>query len=128
MLDTKAVADKIVVLKCHYPTANLTRVLMANPKVLLQSQEDISQNAAQVCHSFCCQHIWAEEGVAWRVLSEGWPCAARRDCCMRCGAGTLCSGSSSSSGTRWLLLWLLWHVLSPVPCCQRSAPPAPPSV
>jgi hypothetical protein len=48
MLDINAVAEKIIVLKVHYPTANLTRVLMANPKVLLQSKEELGSNAAQV--------------------------------------------------------------------------------
>ncbi|GIL83261.1 hypothetical protein Vretimale_11371 [Volvox reticuliferus] len=46
--DARAVASKIILLKSHYPRLDLARVLVAQPKLLLQSPEQLDRSARQV--------------------------------------------------------------------------------
>ncbi|GLC33548.1 hypothetical protein PLESTM_000083400 [Pleodorina starrii] len=46
--DAPSVASKIILLKSHYPRLDLTRVLVATPKLLLQSPEQLDRAARQV--------------------------------------------------------------------------------
>ncbi|GLI59916.1 hypothetical protein VaNZ11_001961 [Volvox africanus] len=46
--DAPAVASKIILLKSHYPRLDLSRVLVAQPKLLLQSPEQLDRSAQQV--------------------------------------------------------------------------------
>jgi hypothetical protein len=53
LVDINSVAEKVILLKTCYPSADLAKVLMANPKVLKQSKEDLASNAAQVSPAAC---------------------------------------------------------------------------
>jgi hypothetical protein len=47
-LDTDAAATRLVVLKLHYPTADLTRIMQRQPHLLLQDVAVLEDNAKQV--------------------------------------------------------------------------------
>jgi hypothetical protein len=53
-LDTEAAATRLVVLKLHYPRADLTRIMQRNPHLLLQDAAVLAENAKQVCLRCCC--------------------------------------------------------------------------
>jgi hypothetical protein len=47
-LDTEAAATRLVVLKLHYPRADLTRIMQRQPHLLLQDVAVLEDNAKQV--------------------------------------------------------------------------------
>lgn len=46
--DVEAIANKLIILKTFYPSADIYKIVSHRPKILLQSHNNIAQNAKQV--------------------------------------------------------------------------------
>lgn len=56
-------ANKIILLKTLYPRADLTQIVQRNPSVLLLSNEELQDNARQVCGGDGCK--WGGAWLCW---------------------------------------------------------------